>query len=459
MPILIYAGLHLVLICLQQKDNAEKSGTPAPACSTHRAVRPIEKVTHYECERSAWSQTERRRCRTLARSRPNLVETQFYNREICCTNRARSQDEGSKASVEMIRVLIVDDSAVIRRQLTDILASDPKIVVAGTAGTGHLGLHRIAELKPDLVTLDVEMPGMDGLETLVEIRKLYPRLPVIMFSALTGPGAVATVEALARGASDYVAKPTQEGSPESASERVRLELVPKIKALCAMRGPQHTPVPVATSVASIARSPQRPTRVEVVAVGTSTGGPNALGLLMPQFPKDFPVPIVIVQHMPAMFTQLLAARLDSLTQLHVQEAREGQRLLKGQVWIAPGDYHMTVVRRGTDSVLSLNQSPPENSCRPAVDVLFRTVVRAFGENVLGVVLTGMGADGTRGSAVIREAGGAVIAQDEASSVVWGMPGSVVAAGLAARICPLDGIVPEIVRRVSIFRTLASAAGG
>jgi two-component system, chemotaxis family, protein-glutamate methylesterase/glutaminase len=352
-----------------------------------------------------------------------------------------------------IRVLIVDDSAVIRRLLSDVLGADPEIAVAGMAGTGHLALSRIAELNPDLVTLDVEMPGMDGLETLVEIRKLYPKLPVIMFSTLTGPGAASTVEALARGASDYATKPSRAGSLESARERVRQEIIPKIKGLCAVRFGSPRPEPL-SGVTSAVRAPSR---VEVVAIATSTGGPNALAELVPQFPADFPVPIVLVQHMPVMFTRLLAARLDTLSSLRVQEGKEGQKVEKGEVWIAPGDYHMTVSRRGRDCVLGLNQDALENSCRPAADVLFRSVAQAFGEGVLGIVLTGMGADGTRGAAAIREKGGVIFVQDEASAVVWGMPGSVVAAGLADRICPLSGLMPEILRRVLFRRSHAGAA--
>jgi two-component system chemotaxis response regulator CheB len=210
--------------------------------------------------------------------------------------------------VQPIRVLIVDDSAVIRRQLTEVLAADTGIAVAGTAGTGHLALQKISELKPDLVTLDVEMPGMNGIETLVEIRKLDPRLPVIMFSTLTGPGAAATLEALARGASDYATKPCHAGSLEEARERVRHELIPKIKALCTPRGPLHSST---SPVVVPAPAHHPPTRIDLVAIATSTGGPNALGELMPQFPREFPVPIVIVQHMPAMFTRLLAGRLNS----------------------------------------------------------------------------------------------------------------------------------------------------
>ncbi len=199
----------------------------------------------------------------------------------------------------------------------------------------------------------------------------------------------------------------------------------------------------------------------MVAIGTSTGGPNALvGLipgLIPQFPADFAVPIVIVQHMPPLYTRLLAERLNALARLEVQEGKEGQKLQPGQVWIAPGDHHMTVALKEREFVLGLNRDAQENSCRPAVDVLFRSVAQAYRANVLAVVLTGMGADGTRGSADIRDAGGEVIVQDEASSVVWGMPGSVVAANLADRIYPLDSIVPEVVRRVSLRRAFASAA--
>jgi two-component system chemotaxis response regulator CheB len=194
----------------------------------------------------------------------------------------------------------------------------------------------------------------------------------------------------------------------------------------------------------------------VVAIGASTGGPNALTELIPEFPADFPVPIVIVQHMPPLFTRLLAERLNGLARLEVQEGKAGQRLQRGQIWIAPGGQHMTVDRKGSEFVLGLNYDPQENSCRPAVDVLFRSVAQTYGANVMAVVLTGMGTDGTRGSAVIREAGGEVIVQDEASSVVWGMPGSVVTAGLADRIYPLAGIGPEVVRRVSVRRALAAA---
>ncbi len=350
-----------------------------------------------------------------------------------------------------VRILIVDDSAVIRKVLGNLLASDPEIMVAGTAGNGHQALARIPEIKPDLVTLDIDMPGMDGLETLVEIRKLYPTLPVIMFSSLTERGATATLDALARGASDYVTKPSPSGGVDATRDRVQEDLIRKIKSLCAVRVPRPRPVAMPARLVGGSQA-----RIDVLVIGTSTGGPNALSALIPQLPADFPVPVVIVQHMPPLFTRLLSERLNGLARLRVREGKEGERLERGQVWIAPGDYHMTVARHGAEVVLGINHEAQENSCRPAVDVLFRSAAQTYGANVLAVVLTGMGADGTRGSAAIREAGGEVIVQDEASSVVWGMPGSVVAANLAHRICTLGDMGPEVVRRVSMRRAFASA---
>jgi two-component system chemotaxis response regulator CheB len=355
--------------------------------------------------------------------------------------------------MQPLRILIVDDSAVIRRVLSNLLAADPEIVVAATAGNGIQALERIPDARPDLVTLDIEMPAMDGLETLVEIRKRYPHLPVIMFSTLTERGATATLDALARGASDYVTKPSNE-NPDLTPEHVGEELIRKIKSLCAVRAPQ---LAVRAPLVSPPRPEPRLGRVDVVAIGTSTGGPNALTALIPQFPANFPVPIVIVQHMPPLFTRLLSERLDSLGKLKVREGKDGERLRAGEVWIAPGDHHMTVAHKRGEFILALNNDPPENSCRPAVDVLFRSVAQTYKANVLAIVLTGMGADGTRGSAMVREAGGQLIVQDEASSVVWGMPGSVVSAHLEPQIYPLAGICNETVRRVAVRRTMAKAS--
>ncbi len=351
-----------------------------------------------------------------------------------------------------VRVLIVDDSVVVRKLLCEALASSPEVEVAGIASSGAIALAKIPQLNPDVITLDIEMPGLNGIQTLVEIRKLYPRLPVIMFSTLTERGAAITLEALSLGASDYATKPTNSESLAGAMEQMRQELVAKIVSLTG----RNSHAASAPAVFSPKRKPGGQ-RIDILAIGTSTGGPNALGEVIPHLPGDFPVPVVVVQHMPPMFTRLLAERLNGCSPLSVREGEVGATLQPGQVWIARGDYHLIVVRKGTGVVLNLNQEPPENSCRPAVDVLFRSVARTYGANVLGVVLTGMGSDGTRGALQIREAGGGIVVQDEASSVVWGMPGAVVGAGAADKNCPLPEIGQEIVRRVASSRALTSTA--
>ena len=350
-----------------------------------------------------------------------------------------------------IRLVIVDDSAVIRRILREALASDSTMVVAGIAGDGETALVRIEQVHPDIVTLDVELPGMSGLETLREIRKRWPKLPVIMFSTLTEKGAVTTLDALSLGASDYVAKPSNSDSLEETKRRICAELIPKLKALssaaAAQRDTSAQPAPGKPVVL-----PKRPgnfggQKIEIVALGTSTGGPNALGEMLPRLPQTLGVPIVMVQHMPALFTKYLADRLAKFCVLKVAEGAEGKEVHAGEVWIAPGDHHMTVERVGPRVTLRTNQDAMENSCRPAVDVLFRSVAEHFGPSALGVVLTGMGSDGVRGSQTILAAGGRVIVQDEASSVVWGMPGQVAAAGYADGIYPLAQIAQEIEKRV------------
>lgn len=356
-----------------------------------------------------------------------------------------------------IRVLIVDDSVVIRRLLTDELNKDPDIEVVGSAATGKIALSKIEQTPPDVVTMDIEMPEMDGLTAVSEIRKKNTRLPIIMFSTLSQRAARETLEALARGANDYVTKPSNVGSAALAIQRVREELLPKIKHLAQTHsGLSHSPpAPRISSPNSLtvpAKGKSKSDRVDIVAIGVSTGGPNALAEVLPGIPKGFPVPIVIVQHMPPVFTKCLGERLSTKCQLPVAEGQPGDRVVPGTIWIAPGDYHMTVKRSGAEVVLAMNQDPPENSCRPAVDVLFRSVSQLYGPAVLAVVLTGMGQDGMRGAEVIREHGGAVFAQDEASSVVWGMPGAVVHAGLADKILPLSQVAGEIVRKVQAGRS-------
>lgn len=381
-----------------------------------------------------------------------------------------------------IRVLIVDDAAVIRRAVADELAADPALEVVGTAANGKIALARLPQVCPDLVILDIEMPEMDGLATLREIRKLYPRLPVIMFSSLTERGATATLDALALGATDYFTKPSNSAGLQDSLQVIREELIPEIKALCprspapaaiGLSGLHATlppPVPPASSHPSalhaglappalpttpvapaLPRSPTRPVPIDVVAIGTSTGGPNALADVFAGLPADLPVPIVIAQHMPPMFTRLLAERLSNQYSLQVEEGRAGGLLRPGHAWVAPGDFHMVVVRNGLHVKLLTHKDPPENSCRPSVDVLLRSIAQVFGPASLAVVLTGMGQDGLRGCEAVKAAGGQVLVQDQPTSVVWGMPGAVSRAGLADRVLPLSQIAPEIVRRVKSGR--------
>lgn len=355
-----------------------------------------------------------------------------------------------------IRILVVDDSTVIRILLSEALSADPALEVVGTAIDGRMALAKIALLKPDLVTLDVEMPVMNGLETLAALRKLYPRMPVIMFSSVTARAAASTIEALALGASDYATKPSHIGGPAAASDSIRLELIPKIKALCGM-APLKLP-PRAAPRMAIKVPARSNSSIEIVAIGTSTGGPNALAEVLPRLPIDFPIPIVVVQHMPPIFTRLLAERLDQQSAIGVEEGRSGAILCPGIAWIAPGDFHMKVIRTATECRLSLHQGPAENSCRPSVDVLFRSVAAAYGAGVLAVVMTGMGSDGVLGAQKIREAGGDVIVQDEASSVVWGMPGLVHTSGLSSAVYPLDRLGAEITRRVLQSRGFRGPVG-
>lgn len=332
-----------------------------------------------------------------------------------------------------VRVLVVDDSAVVRRLVCDALAEDPDIEVVGTAANGKLALQRLERTPCDLVTLDVEMPELDGLQTLALLRKAYPKLPVIMFSSQTSRAAEATIDALSLGANDYVTKP--EGGLAQLRTCIHLDLIPKIKALCLSR---------ITLVMPIER-PETEARVTAVAIGVSTGGPAALQTMLGKIVAPFTVPIFIVQHMPATFTSMLASRLAATSPLPVHEVLAPLQIEPGHIYLARGDHHL-VVERG---VARTHQEPPECSCRPSVDVMFRSVAAAYGAGVLGVVMTGMGTDGTRGAEAIRTRGGTVIVQDQASSVVWGMPGAVARAGHAQALVPLADLAEEIQRRVRV----------
>jgi two-component system chemotaxis response regulator CheB len=350
------------------------------------------------------------------------------------------------------KVLVVDDAMLIRRLVAGVLAGDPSIEVVGEAANGRIALQKIAQLQPDLVTLDVEMPELNGLQTLKEIRKTHPRLPVIMFSSVTERGAADTLEALHYGASDYVTKPASAAGRDSAQQRIREDLVPKIRSLCRIAG-----APVFGRPAGLARPAPQPFTVrplgpmiksDVVAICMSTGGPAAVSEILSQLPADFPTPILLVPHMPQVFTRFFAERLSTQTPLRVVEATDGGPLTAGVVHVAPGDFHLSVKRRDGMVVTVLDQTPLENSHRPAADVLLRSVAETFGARALALVLTGMGQDGLRGTEAITAAGGRVLVQDEATSVVWEMPGLVAAGGLADAVLPLGAIAGELRRRVA-----------
>ncbi|MGA3134954.1 MAG: chemotaxis response regulator protein-glutamate methylesterase [Terracidiphilus sp.] len=359
------------------------------------------------------------------------------------------------------RILIVDDSAVMRSLLRSVVCADAGLEVAGSAADGEAALRVIEMIHPDLILLDVEMPVKDGLATLRELRARGYKMPVIMCSSLTHRGAKVTIEALAGGASDYVTKPTGQSGREAAIQALAQELIPKIHALASQ--PQMQPpypgvacVPPAPPMAPPQKAmPVSPAPVSsvslVLAIGVSTGGPAALDVLLPALPADFPLPVMIVQHMPEQFTKPFAERLDGRCKLRVREAAEGDMVCAGTISIAKGNWHMEVLaaaRGGAAATLHLNQGPLENHCRPAVDALFRSAAGVYGAGVLAVVLTGMGSDGLIGCRIVRGHGGSVLVQDQATSAVWGMPGAVANEGLAHKVLPLNAIVPEILRIAS-----------
>ena len=399
----------------------------------------------------------------------------------------------------MISVLVVDDSVVVRRLIVDALGGAEGIEVVGTASNGLLAQAKIDQLKPDVITMDIEMPQMDGIAAVKELRKRHKQIPVIMFSTLSAAGASATLEALAAGATDYVTKPSNVGSVNESIAAVREQLVPKIHALGGRRRPAGVAAPPSAAPPSRpTAAPGRPAarpgaappraglppsgpgrpgaapagppgaaprpaakrapggKVDILAIGSSTGGPDALTKVLTGIPADLPVPIVITQHMPPVFTRMFAERLDRSTPLHVVEATDGMELTAGWAYIAPGDSHLVLHRRGTATLTQLSGAPPENSCRPAVDVMFRSVAALYGASAYATVLTGMGQDGRGGAKVLRDAGAEILAQDEATSVVWGMPGAVVGAGLADEILPLDRIAAFLVNRVKTGRSAAVA---
>ena len=364
-----------------------------------------------------------------------------------------------------IRVMVCDDSSMMRRLLVSTLNNVDDMSVVSEAVHGQDALEKLPRCKPDLVIMDIGMPVMDGIEAVREIRKVDRKIPVIVFSALTQDGAEATLDAMSAGANDVATKPIEAGNIANAVSQLKKELLPKIYRLISPNG--RIPNAAGTKLGSfagkrdthgvsidsstMAPSPPRllnPGPIDAVGIGVSTGGPKALATLVSKLPTDLRVPIFIVQHMPASFTALLAERLSAERGHSVVEATEDQVIRPGQIVIAPGGYHTTVIRRNDEIITKLNLDPPIHSCRPAVDPLFRSLAKTFGSGSLGVILTGMGVDGTEGARALKEAGCMVVVQDKETSVVWGMPGNVVQQGLADKVLPIDRIALEIDRVVS-----------
>jgi two-component system, chemotaxis family, protein-glutamate methylesterase/glutaminase len=361
-----------------------------------------------------------------------------------------------------LRVLVADDSSLFRRAVADALASIPDVEVVGSAPNGKLALQKVAELKPDLLTLDIEMPEMDGLAVLEALRQMGSTTSVIVISAVTLRGGRLTMQALEKGAFDFITKPQSKSSEESRATLVR-ELGPRLRALghrrqirsllqpglpaSARAATPPTPTVGKTPVSPARPSPTRISRPEVVLIGVSTGGPGALVRLLPPLPKDLGVPIVVVQHMPPVFTQSLAESLASKCSLQVREASDGEKIEAGTVLIAPGGRQLKLAN-GPDAIrVQITDDPPENNCRPAVDYLFRSAASQLPGRAMAVILTGMGNDGTLGLRLLRRHGCFSIAQDEATSVVFGMPKSAIEAGLVDVVLPIDAIAGRILSTV------------
>lgn len=336
-----------------------------------------------------------------------------------------------------IRVLIVDDSALIRQVLAELLRTDPDIEVVGTACDPYVARQRIKELDPDVLTLDVEMPKMDGLTFLEKLMTGHP-MPVVMVSSLTEAGCQTTLKALELGAVDFFTKPKIDLRDE-ISERAE-ELVGKIKMAmqARVRPLHHSRTEGVKSNNSVPRTAMLKTTDKILGIGASTGGTEAIRSVLQQMPADAP-PILITQHMPERFTKAFADRLNALCEILVKEACDGDSVLPGQALVAPGNYHMELIRSGARYQVHISQGPPVNRHRPSVDVMFHSIAKIAGSNARGVILTGMGADGAQGLLAMRQAGAATVAQDEGTCVVFGMPKEAIKAGAVDKIVPLEHI--------------------
>ncbi len=363
-----------------------------------------------------------------------------------------------------IKVLVVDDTIVYRKAVSDVLQEIPGVEVVGVAHNGKIALSKVRTLKPDLLTLDIEMPEMNGIEVLEHLKKEAPEVSAIMVSTLTAEGGHMTMKALELGAYDFLLKPSTTNIVDSKKE-LRTLLTPLIKAFQTGRTtvgsmgrtarsrkplPARTPRPTAARTqAASARTPVRRGKSEIVAIGISTGGPNALGRMMPMLPGDLGVPVVLVQHMPPVFTKSLAASLNNKCALTVKEAEDGEPILPNIAYIAPGGKQMKLVAStdGQNRLIKITNDPPENSCRPSVDYLFRSVADYYVGRTTAVIMTGMGSDGTKGLEILKKKAAIVIGQDQESCVVYGMPKAPAEKGLVDIVAPLDKIASEIVKTV------------
>lgn len=360
--------------------------------------------------------------------------------------------------VRNMRLLVVDDTTLYRKILTDALSKIPGVEVVGSAHNGKKALEMIKSLRPDMITLDIEMPEMGGLEVLAELKKQRLDVGVIVVSSFTKAGSTLTIKALELGAFDFITKPTGKGPQESLNHLVQA-LIPilsayrhrwEVKKLLKAKVPPIPSQP-ATQTSPPVERVERPTvttKQPLVAIGVSTGGPNALSQVIPSLPKDLPAPVLIVQHMPPVFTQSLANSLDEKSKLKVKEAEHQEEIQPGMVYIAPGGRQMKIVpKEDTKYVIAITDDPPENNCKPSADYLFRSVANYYTGRVIAVIMTGMGNDGVMGLRLLKRKGARVIAQDEATSVVFGMPGEAIKAGVVDVVLPLGKISEEIIKSV------------
>ena len=347
-----------------------------------------------------------------------------------------------------IKVMVVDDSAFMRKIISDILGADNEIDVIGTARNGKDALEKLERMSPDVITLDIEMPVMDGILTLTEINEKY-NIPVIMLSSLTTEGADATLKALDIGAVDFIPKPQNIFGLNKDSQNIKI--IEKVKMAASAKRFKRTHQTISSFKTKwTKRSKFKNCDCQyLIAIGTSTGGPKALQSLIPQIPNEFSGSIVVVQHMPQGFTKSLAARLNSISNINVKEAEDGEKILKGYCYIAPGDYHMTVIEKSDQLYIKLNKDKPVSGHRPSVDVLMESISTISCKKLIGVMLTGMGSDGSKGLKKIYDNGGYTIAQDEETSVVYGMPKSAINIGAVCKVLPLNQIADEIMSKMEV----------